>query len=221
MSTIYLKPSDVPQNLRGAYTGKQFKAEISDTGFVPADAGTWGGGSRDTYRYIELATGRSVPISDASSAPWDASRRDNTFPLRPGFAVVMHSMFCGKDHGLTFTVHPNDATKMLPSGNELTEHEKTVLTATKSYKASYAGMDRYQMAQSEDYRFAKPFPTRPEWQLAKESLITKKLLNKAGAITIDGRASIQSRQPHEHLAPIQMPRLKPLRTPNLDFQMVL
>ena len=146
--------------------------------------------ARDTYRYIELATGRSVPISDASSAPWDVSRADNTFPLRPGFAVVMHSMFCGKDHGLTFTVHPNDATKMLPSGNELTEHEKTVLTATKSYKASYAGMDRYQMAQSEDYRFAKPFPTRPEWQLAKESLITKKLLNKAGAITIDGRNAI-------------------------------
>ena len=60
--------------------------------------------------------------------------------------------------GLTFTVHPNDAIKMLPSGNELTEHEKTVLTATKSYKASYAGMDRNtKWRKAKINRFIKPF----------------------------------------------------------------
>jgi hypothetical protein len=95
--------------------------------------------------------------------------------------------------GLTFYVHPDNATKLLPAPQaELTAFEKIVLSATASYKSSYAGMDRYEMARR-DCRNGTPFPTRDDWALAKQTLINLGLLNKAGAITPAGRNAIPSR----------------------------
>ena len=113
--------------------------------------------------------------------------------LVPGIAVVEHSMFCGKDMGLTFHVHPDNAAKLLPAPTaELTAHEKLVLQATCSFKSSYGGKDRYQMM-ADEVRYAsskhvqEPFPTREQWDAAKQSLIGRGMLNKAGAVTPCGR----------------------------------
>src|SRR5208282_5018879 len=122
MNTIYLDSKDVPQYLRDGYTGKKFKAVVTDSITVPQDAGVWGGGSRDTYRFVELATGRSVPSPCQQSAPWSQERQEFNSPLPAGIAMVEHSMFCGKDMGLTFYVHPDSAAKLLPAtGEPLTE----------------------------------------------------------------------------------------------------
>lgn len=185
MHAIYLDSKDVPSQLRGSYVGKKFRAKVSLTGFIPSTAGNWDSGSRDTFTLVELSTGRSVPVSDNVSPPW-GNRSDRGFDMRPGFVLVEHSISMGKDIGLTFTVHPDDATKMLPSSVQLTVIQQLVLNSTARFKSSYGGMNRYEMAKSDQYG-VQHFPTIAEWELAKSELIALKLLNAAGAITTAGR----------------------------------
>ena len=227
MNAFYLDPKDVPSYLRGGYTGKKFKVIVTDSISVPNNAGLWSGGSRETYSFVELSSGRSVPSPCQQTAPWDSQRKEFNSPLPVGIAMVEHSMFRGKDMGLTFYIHPESATKLLPNKTvELTETQKLVLNATGSLKASYNGKDRYEnskpygaMSQSEvSERLAKVetlfaakgdvelksgkragarveelrswsnfFPSREEWDTAKAELVTLGYLNKAGAITNQGR----------------------------------
>jgi hypothetical protein len=192
MNTIYLEPTQVPQHLRKGYAGKQFQAEVCETVSIPMTAGLWDGGSRDPYYGIDLASGAEYELPWDKAAPWGSSRRDATVTLQPGKAIVCHVIFCGKDHGLRFYVHPSDAAKLLPAPSaELTPYERFVLTATAGLKSSYMGKDRYQMAR-DDYACRKSlagqqYPTRDQWDAAKQSLIGKGLLNRAGAITVAGR----------------------------------
>lgn len=145
MKTIYLDPLQVPAYLRGGYTGRQFKAVVTDSITVGRSAGLWDGGSRETYTFVELATGRSVAFPCQQTAPGDAQRQEFNSPLPVGIAMVKHTTFCGKDLGLTFYVHPDSALKLLPAPTaELSELGKLVLNATASLKASYNGKDRYE-----------------------------------------------------------------------------
>jgi len=194
MNAIYLDAAMIPAQLRGGYTGKKFKAVVVTQVTIPSDAGLWSGGTRNTFRFVQLATGDAIAASDNMSAPWDSSRKDQHITLKPGFAVVEHSLFCGKDMGLTFYVHPDNAAALLPApAPELSEHESIVLSATCSFKSSYNGQDRYTMAKTQaEYPWRRDdstpqFPTREQWQAAKDSLISKGLLNKAGAVTPKGR----------------------------------
>jgi hypothetical protein len=193
LNAIYLEANKVPQHLRGGYSGKKFKAIVTTEVTIPSHAGIWDGGSRETYQLIHLETGKSVQASDNMSAPWNAARKDQHISLQPGFAVVAHSMFCGKDMGLTFYVHPDNAAKLLPAPSaELSEHEQIVLNATCEFKSHYNGQDRYSMAKTRheypwQHNQDKPFPTRGQWDVAKAELISKGLLNKSGAVTPAGR----------------------------------
>jgi hypothetical protein len=200
MATIYLDPNQVPAMLRGAYQGKKFQAVVCESTTIPADAGLWDGGSRETFRVVELATGRAInpPGINQASAPWD-KRESVTVDLQNGYAVVRHSMFCGKDMGLTFYVHPDNAQKLLPApqADDMTAHEKSVLEATCGLKSSYQGRDRYDLSQRGDYNIAKRAydyaMTREEWNAAKESLIRRGYLNKTGAVTVSGRNACGSK----------------------------
>lgn len=187
---IALENAQVPAQLRGGYTGKKFEAVVTQSVTIPFSAGNWSGGSRDTYRLVNIETGESMAASDDMSAPWDRQRKDRTVELRPGFAVIRHTIFCGKDLGLTFFVHPDNAAKLLPAPMELTMLEKAILIATRQFKSSYMGRDRYDMMRDDCRYPAGPFPTRAEWDSAKADLITKGMLNKAGAITVKGRNAI-------------------------------
>ena len=194
MTTIHLEPNQVPPQLRGGYSGKIFKAVVCTEMTIPRDAGLWSGGSCDTFRAVNFETGEQIAIPGQTASPWDKSRNDNRIPLRPGFAIIEHSIFCGKDMGLRFYIHPDNATKMLPPAHELTKHEKLVLTATQSLKSSYGGRDRYQMMsgsyEAQKILGSELFPLRSEWEAAKQALIGKGLLNKAGAITVAGRNAV-------------------------------
>lgn len=191
MNDIHLDPKMVPAAMRGAYNGQKFTAVVCTETTIPSDAGLWDGGSRDTFYAIEMETGAQVAIPGQNSAPWDNGRADRTVALRPGFALVRRSMFRGKDMGMTFYLHPDNAAKLLPApAAELTAHESLVLSATCSYKASYGGMNRYEMAKRDcEYNPERKaaFPTIEQWETAKQSLIAKGLLNKAGAVTVAGR----------------------------------
>ncbi|HEX6826120.1 MAG TPA: hypothetical protein VF077_07360 [Nitrospiraceae bacterium] len=197
MNRIYLDPAAVPQHLRGGYAGKKFKAIVGVDVIIPAQAGIWDGGSRDTYRLIHLATGNTVNASDQFSHPGDSSRKNQHIKLEPGFAVVQHTTFRGDDFGLTFHIHPDNAAALLPPpAADMPLAEKLVLAATASFKSSYGGRDRYDMARDSyapcwaDNNGKPAFPSRDEWQAAKLALAAKGLLNKAGAITPAGRNAV-------------------------------
>lgn len=187
--TVHLDANQVPANLRGSYDGKMFKAEVCERVTIPMDAGLWSGGSREIYRVVRLADGAEIQPIDPNASPWDPSRKERIVQLETGIAVIRHTMFCGKDLGLTFYVHPTNAAAMLPKPVELTPFERIVLKATRELKSSYNGKDRYQMTCC-DYG-QKPTMTRGEWDSAKTSLIAQGYLNKAGAITTKGRNALE------------------------------
>jgi hypothetical protein len=188
MTTVHLDPNQVPAHLKAGYSGKHLKARVCERVTVPMTAGLWDGGSRDTYRVVRLSDGAEISPVDESAAPWDRSRSAREIALEPGFCVVEHSIFRGKDLGLTFHMHPQDATRMLPAPVELTELERMVLEATRSLKASYGGRDRYQMA-TDNLRYSDK-PSRTQWDEAKAALIGRGYLNKAGAITTAGKNAV-------------------------------
>ena len=195
--TIYLEPSQVPASIRGAYSGKQYRAIVTDSVYIPSDAGTWSGGSRTLYSAIHLTSGESRPACDAYSAPWDPSRKDQRIQLKPDFAIISHSIFCGKDLGLTIYINPINAATLLPAPIELNPLERAVLKYTKEKKASYNGRDRFDMLQEDlSYSFKRQelnlesAPTREDWNKAKDSLIAQGLLNARGAITTKGKNAV-------------------------------
>lgn len=75
----------------------------------------WSGGSRSQYRSCTI-DGRPLGSMDHHNqvAPWDQTAEGQSCPIPPGAVVVEHSIFCGKDSGLTIYVHPNDMPKFLP-----------------------------------------------------------------------------------------------------------
>ena len=173
----HLAKNEVPEFLRGAYTGSKFRAEPVTSVTIRSDAGLWQGGSRDFYYAIDLQTGRKVALPGQDGAPWDASRETRTIDLRPGYVIVESSTFCGKHMGLVFFVHPDDIARLVPnnSGAELSETEKRVLRIISGYK-SFARNDEFRRAGIE----------LGEADAIKARLVTLGLLTKANAITVKG-----------------------------------
>lgn len=180
--TIHLTPDMVPSQLRRGYSGRKFQAIISDTVNIPAHAGLWSGGSRDIFKLVNLATGEARAASDDNSVSWSDQCKPHTINLRPGFAVVEHTIFCGKDLGLRFYVHPADAAKLLPALVEIDEVEAQVLEIVASLKS---------FAREDEARHRGISPS--DYADAKARLIERKLLNRAGAITVAGRNARPSR----------------------------
>ena len=173
---------DIAAKAFPGYSGRRFKV---DTFGGPMNLSSyWDGGSKTDYAIVNMKTGRSKQIPQnggmGSGKPFRISK------LPEGFAVVAHSTFRGQDMGITIYVNPENISKMLPAPDEVPWAEKVVLSATRSLKSSYAGI--------KDYRFREALKdtgiTKPEWDQAKEALIKKGLLNKAGAITDTGRNAI-------------------------------
>jgi len=190
--TIYLDSNQVPATIRGNYTGKHFRAIVTDSVFIPADAGLWSGGSRTTYRAVNLESGASRAASNDMASPWDSSRKDSRVELRDGLAIVSHVYFCGKDLGLTIYVNPTNAAALLPAPVELSPLARAVLKYTKERKSSYNGRDRFDML-CDDLRYSSDklgldsIPTRDDWNREKAELIAGGFLNKSGAITTKGK----------------------------------
>jgi hypothetical protein len=131
---IILELEQVPPQLRGVdgYMGRHYAVTARESFTVPADAGLWEGGSRDTYLLVELATGRTIHAVAHEAAPWAKDRKSITTNIPPGAALVLHSIFRGKDMGLVFHVHPDSIAPMLPapSALELSLAEQVVLSVS-------------------------------------------------------------------------------------------
>jgi hypothetical protein len=166
-----------------AYNGKKFRLEVHAGDFRMNLNSYWDGGSRNSFRLLELATMKSVGIPQ-NGTMFDGGRDYRDVLIPAGIAVVVHSVSCGKDAGITIHISEANATKLLPPMDTgITDNEKIVLAFTARYKNSYAGASncRYKEA-------SRVYPIGlSAWESAKDSCITKGLLNKAGAITPEGR----------------------------------
>jgi hypothetical protein len=76
----------------------------------------WSGGSRSEYRSCTLR-GQYIGGADRynQQAPWANQGEGKSVPIPPGAVLVRHSIFCGKDVGLTIYVNPADMPKLLPA----------------------------------------------------------------------------------------------------------
>lgn len=184
MKEIHLDPKQVPTALRGSYTGRKFSVIVTES--VTLHDTTWSGGTRSAWHALDLATGHFSPNVTASSTPpgFRGTCADGQeVPVREGTSIVEHTIFCGKDMGLRFYVHPKNASLLLPdnSGDPLTEAELCLLEATASLKGSYGGRKpRIDMMHSNGFDDAAI-------EEARASLIEKKFLRANGSITPAGR----------------------------------
>jgi hypothetical protein len=111
-------------------------------------------------------------------------------PMPDGCALVEHSIFCGKDSGITIVVRTANAPRLLPPADngKLTRDQEIVLVATSTYKASYGGVSNFRFREAT----RQTGITESAWNSAKTSLIDSKHLNKRGAITPKGRNAADS-----------------------------
>jgi hypothetical protein len=188
MSTHWIdKPDETIRKIVNStfpsYRGKKFKLSTD----VPSRLDSyWDEGSRDYFSFYELSTSKVLDVG--SNHPFfEAGKPRDLESLPPGVVIVKHSIFCGKDMGITIYANAGDLAPLLPEKLELTPHEKTVLEYTRTYKSSYAGISNYRFHEAHRSTGIKS----DEWEAAKEQLIEKKLLNKAGAITPAGRNASQ------------------------------
>ncbi len=94
-----------------AYKGRKIRLHVATGGMSLSSY--WSGGSRDYHVVVRLSDMRqvSVPENGSGFTQIDKAYGPAGIPVSlpaPGYAVVTHSMFCGKDVGLTVNLHPEN-----------------------------------------------------------------------------------------------------------------
>jgi len=93
------------------YNGRKIKVMVNTQ--VHLSDLNWSGGTRSEYKFIG-ANGR-VAMADNSTHPWYNRQEGAVIELKSGTYCVEHTIFCGKDLGLTVYIHPDDMPKFLPA----------------------------------------------------------------------------------------------------------
>ena len=70
----------------------------------------WGGGTRNKYAFV-ASDGRTAVLN--APAPWVNVIEGKVFDLPADVLVVEHTIFCGKDCGITIYAHPCHLPKWL------------------------------------------------------------------------------------------------------------
>ncbi len=182
---IYLKRNDptVDGVIRAGFpgfTGQGVHAVVA--GSFRMYGTNWDEGSKREYRVVQLD---GLKVAAVPDAPWcqASPMHDSDIELPPGFVVVVRVHFRGRE---SIELIANQATisPMLPAPDPgLDADQRTVLVATRSFKSSYGGESNHRFKEAS----RQTGITSSRWDAAKSSLIAKRLLTKAGAITVDGR----------------------------------
>lgn len=176
---VHLEARTLPDIARRAlaasfpsYKGRKFTLRFEDQVEVN---NIWQDGSKTDTVFVRLDNfERYVPPD---------TYRTGTLTVRipEGIVAVQHTIFRGDDMGIDFIV-PESASRLFPMPSaELTTDERIVLVAT----AELVSSARFAEANS------KTGITQDRWSAAKATLIGRKLLNKAGAITPAGLNAIE------------------------------
>ena len=185
MNTVHLRRSDptVDRIVRAAwpsYTGQRVSAVLTDT--VRFYGTQWDEGSRRDYAILRLADMKRVPIEEAPFLAFRAAREGPQDPRRLRRGRAQHRPL--RQHRDLHAGRERERPPARPT--ELSEDERIVLIATRSLKSSYGGVPNYRYHEARRARGI----TLDRWNAAKASLIEKKLLTKAGAITPEGRNAV-------------------------------
>lgn len=195
MKTIWTNDKTIERLARTAFPnwrGKRLKVStLPESGELSVIGTAWSGGSRSSYVAIDLNSGRTM-LAAAVNPLRDRDSRIAVIP--PGFCVVEHSMFLGKDHGCTVYLHSANLAKLLPAAEaiDLTLDDRLVLASTCEYKNTYSGRTNIRFHEANRYHTI----SAAEWETAKLSLIGRGLLRKNGSISPDGRNAIGSVRLH-------------------------
>ena len=90
------------------YRGRKFKLYFQQH-VIFSDL-HWAGGTRNSYAFVR-ADGELAFFP--ASTPWDSPFEGRKMPLPENILVVEHTMFCGKDLGITIYAHPCWAPRLL------------------------------------------------------------------------------------------------------------
>lgn len=90
------------------YPGRRITLVVENAPLTHYLRNYWDGGSRTYYRAVDLATGRVVDAAWCTSNPL-RSEAHGGFTLPRGVALVEHTIFCGRDLGITISVRRDDA----------------------------------------------------------------------------------------------------------------
>lgn len=154
------------------YKGRKFRVSTS----IPSVLNSyWDGGSRDYWHFYHLDKGVVADV-ESNHPVFEAANPRNLERLPERVLLVKHTIFCGKDLGLTFYVNEEDMAKMITDKPvDLSELEKRVLKLTR-YRGDYRAQEMR--------RYGVSVATYDE---TKGRLVGKGLLTKGGAVTNAGR----------------------------------
>ncbi len=146
----------------------------------------WSGGSRDYWAVVDMETFKHAEIPE-NGTMWNPSLGPlKELPLNG--AVIRYTMGPYESVGV-YVNAANMNQFLLPASTiELAHNHKIVLAATQGLKSSYAGIKNYRFHQAHE----RTGITLERWEAAKAQLIKDGYLNKAGAITDNGRNAIGS-----------------------------
>lgn len=97
------------------YRGRKLTALATET--MTVYNLNWCEGSRNTYVAIDLATIDCLAV--AVKAPWKEDREGATFEMKRGIVIAERMVFCGRECGVRFYLHPEDAPRVLAAGEKV------------------------------------------------------------------------------------------------------
>lgn len=183
---------EVPFNLAAQYIKAAFGQSASSKGTVRVSvrekynvADYWDGGSRSECRFLRLAdmqalSSEALPQSARQVAGNPFNLACGTIDITPGFIVVEHVIFRGKDLGYRLYMHGENVIPQLsaPAPTDIDERDKKILACFRGLKSG-----PYRNSALE----ALSFTTADKERLAEKGYLK---VNKVGTqITQEGRAA--------------------------------
>lgn len=98
-----LKPLAIARIAFPSWGGR--KCSVSEGSTVRVECTFWDGGSRTEFVAVNLATGEVCGLPESARTPREmgGTAPDNLTIVPAGFALVSHSIYCGKDVGCNVT----------------------------------------------------------------------------------------------------------------------
>ena len=197
--TIHLRANETMQALAKqafGYTGRKFEVIALERVHITS---YWDGGTRSYWAVLtvgqDAASSPSMAVTTIGKPELHVVGECGGMGQPAGFTqeidantiVAQHVIFCGKDLGIRFYVNPARLPQYLPAGaNELTREQRIVLIATRSYKSSYAGVGNYRYIEAA----RETGISLADWERSKAECQQMGLLDKRGAITVEGRNAV-------------------------------
>lgn len=168
------------------YNGKKISLRVVSSETKFSVKSFWDDGNRNFYTFLPLnkeVSDKILTVADQHPVFDRQIPGADVATLPPEFACVVrhHS---GSKQSITVIINEANAPKFLPEAPaELSHDEEIVLNYTSCLKSTYAGIKNYRFVEASRCTGI----TLEHWESAKQSLISKGLLNKAGAVTVKGK----------------------------------